>query len=161
MSALQEHTPRPGEFLPYFSGAGKLDDLKAGAYVGQPAQRYLKIAWGHGKDVAGDVSKLKATKMAVPVVLGSLEAAFQATKGDLDAFITGLPVDGYLGDVLDTPSGKKLLPALAKFCTALVSAWMLSAEAGEARAVHASMSSSPNSASSTAERRTKTLGCPR
>ena len=34
---------------PYVDGSGSLADLKAGQYVGQPLQRYLKIAWGYAR----------------------------------------------------------------------------------------------------------------
>jgi hypothetical protein len=40
--------------LPYFDGTDPvkfpLSDLETGHYVGQPVQRYLKIAWGYSKD---------------------------------------------------------------------------------------------------------------
>jgi hypothetical protein len=42
-----------------------------------------------------------------------------AVDGDLDAWITALPVDGYLGDALDTPTGQKKMKSLAKFAKAL------------------------------------------
>lgn len=118
--------------LPFFTGAGKLDGLKPGAYLGQPAQRYVKIAWGHSKDVADEVKKLTAAKQKVLAPLKSLAKVFAATKAELDVFITSLPVDGYLGDALDTPAGKKLLPALLKFGKAFVAAMLarVSTDAG-------------------------------
>ena len=30
--------------------------LKPAGYIGQPAQRYLKIAWGYGKDVPAQLA---------------------------------------------------------------------------------------------------------
>ena len=108
--------------LPYATGAEPLSVLKTGQYTGQPLQRYLKIAWGYAKDVADEVAALKKAKKAVPADLKALGKAYDDTKADLDAFVTGLPVDGYLGDALDTVDGKKKLPALEKFCRATIAA---------------------------------------
>lgn len=104
--------------------AGRLDQLKAAAYVGQPAQRYLKIAWGYTKDVAGEIAVLKVNKKKVPAELRDLERVRKALAAQLDPFITGLVVDGYLGDALDTEAGKKLVPALVTFCEAFVAAML-------------------------------------
>ncbi|HEY1179047.1 MAG TPA: hypothetical protein VGF17_23075, partial [Phytomonospora sp.] len=43
--------------VPYFNGSSPLADLHAGNYVGQPAQRYLKISWGFAKDVVAEVAR--------------------------------------------------------------------------------------------------------
>jgi hypothetical protein len=110
--------------LPYATGASSLDDLKPGQYVGQPLQRYLKIAWGFAADAADQVAAAKQAKKPVPADLQGLATTYQATKGDLDAFITGLPVDGYLGDALDTANGKKKLPSLEKLCRAVLAAML-------------------------------------
>ena len=99
-----------------------MDDLKPGNYDGQPYQRYLKIGWGHATDVADEVATLKAARQTVPAHLRRLAAAFTATKGDLDSFIKALPVDGYLGDALDTSAGRKKLRPLERFCRALIAA---------------------------------------
>jgi hypothetical protein len=105
----------------YVNGSKKLSELRTGpGYVGQPVQRYLKIAWGYATDVAGQVAQLKKAKKTVPSDRKQLAAAFADTKGDIDAFIKALPVDGYLGDALDTVDGKKKLPALSKFCQAVI-----------------------------------------
>jgi hypothetical protein len=112
------------ELLPYITPPGDFADLKPGAYFGQPAQRYVKIAWGHAKDVAAEVKILKKQKKPVPAPLEDLAKVYKATKGTLKKFITGLPVDGYLGDALDTRRGKKVLPALHRFCTAFVAAML-------------------------------------
>ena len=105
---------------PYADGAGSLDDLKPGGYVGQPLQRYLKIAWGYARDVADEVAQLKKAKKPVPAAHKQLGSVFSSTQGALDGFITALPVDGYLGDSLDTVDGKKKLPSLSKLCKAVV-----------------------------------------
>jgi hypothetical protein len=106
--------------------AGKLDDLKAGAYLGQPAQRYLKIAWGYSADVAAQVKQLKtASKKGSkkpPKALDDLANVHETVKDKLDGFITALPVDGHLGDALDTPAGRKLLAPLQQFIEAVIAA---------------------------------------
>jgi hypothetical protein len=114
--------------IPYVSGAKKLDELKSGQYVGQPVQRYLKIAWGHAKDLAGKV----AAKQKVSGTEESLALVYDVLKDKLDPFITGLPVDGYLGDALDTPGGKPLLKPLEQFSKMFVMT-MLEAAGSDAR----------------------------
>lgn len=103
-----------------------LNDLKAGAYLGQPLQRYLKIAWGYSKDVAAQVTQLKkASKKGSkkpPKVLDDLARVHETVKDKLDGFITALPVNGYLGDALDTPAGRKILAPLQQFCVAVLAA---------------------------------------
>jgi hypothetical protein len=103
--------------LPELQGGPKFEGLKAAAYFGQPAQRYLKIAWGYGKDVAGEIAGLKAAKRPVPPELTRLAATAKRLTPALDAFITGLPVEGFLGDALDTTAGRKHVPDLVRFCT--------------------------------------------
>jgi hypothetical protein len=105
--------------LPYTTGAEPLSGLKPGKYIGQPLQRYLKIGWGYATDVADEVAALKKAKKTVPGHLKALAKVYNAKKADLDAFVKALPVDGYLGDALDTVDGKKKLPALEKFCRAI------------------------------------------
>ena len=112
--------------------SGKLDDLKPGAYVGQPAQRYLKIAWGYSKDVGADIAALKAAKKKVPKELKDLQKLQKSLSGQLDGFLTSLVVDAYLGDALDTPAGKKLIPALITFCQRFVSAMLARAATDDA-----------------------------
>jgi hypothetical protein len=103
--------------LPELQGGLPFDGLKAAAYFGQPAQRYLKIAWGYGKDVAGEIAGLKAAKRPVPSELTRLAATVKRLTPALDAFITGLPAEGFLGDALDTTAGRKHVPDLVRFCT--------------------------------------------
>jgi hypothetical protein len=103
------------------TGPDDLDKVKRGAYTGQPVQRYLKIAWAHAKDAADEVQRLKGPK---PAPLEALAAAFTTTRDELNAFITRLPVDGYLGDALDTPKGRRLLPTLLEFSHRFVEAML-------------------------------------
>ncbi|GAA3631782.1 hypothetical protein [Microlunatus ginsengisoli] len=116
-------------FQPYADGAKSLDDLKPGGYVGQPLQRYLKIAWGYAADVVDEVDQLKQAKTPVPPAHQQLAATHAATKGELDGFIQGLPVDGYLGDALDTTAGKKKLPALSRLSAAVIASMTARMEA--------------------------------
>jgi hypothetical protein len=109
--------------LPYFTGASPVKELtKKSGYIGQPVQRYLKIGWGHGKDVKAQVAQKVAAKQAVPPKLDELAKVVTAVEGTLDSFITGLVVDAWLGDELDKPANKKLLPSLAKFAVAFIDA---------------------------------------
>ena len=110
--------------LPYVTGSSPLDELKPGQYVGQPLQRYLKIAWGYAADVADQVATAASAKKPVAADQQGLANAYQSTKADLDGFIKGLPVDGYLGDALDTNNGRKKLPALATLCRAVTAAML-------------------------------------
>ncbi|WP_285661362.1 hypothetical protein [Actinorhabdospora filicis] len=65
------------------------------AYYGLPVQRYLKIAWGFAKDV-------RHTEQAAPLAATAEETALSLLvhqhTAAVDGFITGLPIDGYLGD---------------------------------------------------------------
>jgi hypothetical protein len=110
--------------IPYLAGTGQLGDLRAGAYVGQPVQRYLKIAWGHSKDVAAKVKQLKKAAGQVPPAFEELGRVHESVKAELNPFIKALPVDGYLGDALDTTAGRKLLGPLLQFSQAFVAAML-------------------------------------
>ena len=54
---------------------------------------------------------------AGPSELTRLAATVKQLTPALDPSITGLPVDGFLGDALDTPAGRKHVPDLVRFCT--------------------------------------------
>ena len=110
--------------IPYLTGAGNLGPIQTGGYVGQPAQRYLKIAWGHAKDVAAKEAQRRMPWPRPSRELRALAREFNASRAALDGFITGLPVDGYLGDALATPAGQPLLPALLSFCQVFVAAML-------------------------------------
>jgi hypothetical protein len=57
--------------LPYLAGAGNFGPLKSGGYVGQPVQRYVKIAWGHTQDVAAQLAWWRSTTPPVPRSMAS------------------------------------------------------------------------------------------
>lgn len=105
-------------------GTGNIDALKPAGYVGQPAQRYLKIAWGYSKDVDGEIAALKAAKQPVPKELSDLQQVRAGLSAQLDPFITGLVVDAFLGDALDPPEQRKLIPPLITFCHTFVAAML-------------------------------------
>lgn len=110
--------------LPYFDGSRKIKELeKAKGYVGQPVQRYLKIGWGYGKDCKAEVAQKKAAKQPVKPKLEELAKVVTSVEGELDPFIAGLPVDGWLGDAFKSkPANAALLPLLARFATAFIDA---------------------------------------
>lgn len=70
-------------------------DLCSGGdrYLGQPDQRYLKIGWAHAKDIAAAPVTAKEKTLAHLV-------NDHNTMALLDPYITGLRVDGFLGDTL-------------------------------------------------------------
>jgi hypothetical protein len=115
--------------IPFFDGSKPISDLKQAGYVGQPIQRYLKIAWAHSKDCEASVTKKLAAKQPVKPKIGELVKVYTAVKGVLDAFITPLPVDGFLGDELEKPGKAALLPQLLKFCLAFTEAMVEAATA--------------------------------
>ncbi|HEY1177384.1 MAG TPA: hypothetical protein VGF17_14605, partial [Phytomonospora sp.] len=115
--------------VPYFDGSSPLADLHAGNYVGQPAQRYLKISWGFAKDVVAEVARPPVAGRPAPSAeKRNLATVTTAQTPALDAWITGLVVDAYLGDTLDTPAHRAKLPGLLAFANALLP--VLTARAG-------------------------------
>jgi hypothetical protein len=108
--------------IPYFEGASPMSDLDKTGYTGKPVQRYLKIAWGHSKDNKQAVEQKQKAKEKVPPKMEALAKVHAAVEGKLDAFITGLAVDGFLGDELGKPANAGLLPPLAEFARALTEA---------------------------------------
>jgi uncharacterized protein DUF4157 len=115
--------------IPFFDGREPISGLKKAGYVGQPIQRYLKIAWGHSKDCEASVAKKLAAKQAVKPKVAELVKVYTAVKGVLDPFVAPLPVDGFLGDELEKPGKDKLLPPLLKFCLAFTEAMVEAATA--------------------------------
>jgi len=108
--------------IPYFEGKQPMSDLGKGNYVGQPIQRYLKIAWGHSKDNKLEVEqKLKAKEFVQPK-MAALAAVHSSVEGKLDKFITALVVDGFIGDVLVKKENASLLSPLAEFANAFTEA---------------------------------------
>jgi len=45
--------------LPYFEKTSPISGLTSSSYLGQPVQRYLKLAWGYTKDNVSEVAKKK------------------------------------------------------------------------------------------------------
>jgi hypothetical protein len=115
--------------IPFLDGRQPISGLKKAGYVGQPVQRYLKIAWAHSKDCEASVAKKLAAKEVVKPKIAELVKVFTAVKGVLDPFITPLPVDGFLGDELEKPGKDKLVPPLLKFCLAFTEAMVEAATA--------------------------------
>ena len=113
-----------GLALPYLNGAKKIENLTkaSGVYDGQPIQRYLKIGWAWAQDLKAQVQKQHAAKQAVPPKQDALCKVVASVEGDLDGFITGLPIDGWLGDGLIQPGNDKLVPKLLSFTTAAIDA---------------------------------------
>jgi hypothetical protein len=74
-----------------------------GRYAGKPFQRYLKIGWGWAKDLAGNPTTANENTLA---------QAVNTHRGLLNQFITGLPVDGFLGNPLVQGNADKYQPLL-------------------------------------------------
>lgn len=107
--------------LPYFNATEPLSDLrKRAGYFGQPAQRYLKIAWAHAKDVAAEVLLLTLAVQPVPPEKTALATQVGAHFARLDPYITGLVHDCWLGDTLDTRANRGLRPDLLAFTNAFI-----------------------------------------
>jgi hypothetical protein len=106
--------------IPYFDGTSSIDELTeaSGMYVGQPIQRYLKIAWGHSEDNKKQVKQMRKDGDAVPPMADALATVHETVGPDLGKFITKLKVDGFLGDALKKPGNDALLPPLLQFATA-------------------------------------------
>jgi len=110
--------------LPFLEGKFPLSGLKRAGYFGQPAQRYLKIAWGYSKDNMADVLAKKTAKVFVPPKIAALAAVHAKVEAQLDSFITSLVVNGFLGDELEKPGKAVLLAPLAEFARAFTEAMM-------------------------------------
>lgn len=107
--------------VPYLDGTRPLSGLRRRAgYFGQPAQRYLKIAWAHAKDVAVEVLLLRLIRRPVPPEKLALAGAVSTHFSRLDPFITGLVHDRWLGDALDTRANRLLRPDLLAFTAAFI-----------------------------------------
>ena len=110
--------------LPYFLGDKPLAELtrESRNHVGNPVQRYLKLAWAHTRDARATLDQKLAAGQVVPPRLAELAQIHAAVAGSLDSFITSLPVDGWIGDALARPGREELLPLLAQFAIAFTDA---------------------------------------
>jgi hypothetical protein len=109
--------------IPFFNGTKPIEDLttKEG-YTGKPLQRYLKLGWAHAKDIRASVAQQLKAKQAVPATLVELCRVVTTLEASLDAFITGLPPEGFLGDAIVAAKDTKLLPRLLTLANAVVDA---------------------------------------
>ncbi|MBD2526252.1 DUF4157 domain-containing protein [Nostoc sp. FACHB-133] len=108
--------------LPFFDGTKNMTDLTTGHYVGQPIQRYLKIAWGYSKDNLLEVRQKQAAEQPIPAKIEALANVHATVTEHLDAFITSLPLDGYIGDAFAEVANAAFLPDLATFAKAFTEA---------------------------------------
>ncbi len=142
---------------PYFDGTEKLSDLASGQYFGQPAQRYLKIAWGWSKDKKLDVEQKLKAGIFVPPKFKKLAQVHAAVEGKLDKFIPALVVDGHLGDELGKKANAALLPLLAQFGRAFSEAMVREAAAATSSRLSMGRRSSMAGSSVTSEKDKLTL----
>ncbi len=68
------------------------------------------------------VEQKRTAKEKIPPKMEALAKVHAAVEGKLDAFITGLAVDGFLGDELGKSANAGLLAPLAEFARALTEA---------------------------------------
>ncbi|MDG4831478.1 hypothetical protein O7627_19455 [Solwaraspora sp. WMMD1047] len=112
-SLLPKIADTVAELVPFFDKTADMKEMTSGEgrYWGQPDQRYIKIGWGWAKDLAGH-AKTGAETLLVQAV--------NTHRAILEPFITGLPVDGFLGDplVLDIHADK--YAPLLELCQAYV-----------------------------------------
>jgi hypothetical protein len=106
----------------YFEGRAKMIDLDAYGYLGQPVQRYLKIAWAYSKDNLATVAAQRKAKEKIPPRLDALATVHEAVESKIDTFITTLVVDGHIEDELDKKENAGLRDPIAKFAKAFTEA---------------------------------------
>lgn len=104
-SLLPKIADTMSELVNVFSGAWPLSVLCSPNYLGIPDQRYLKIGWGHCKDIR--------TAGAATLHEIALVNAVTTHHDLLNPFITQLQVDGYLGDAIRDHENTYYAPLLA------------------------------------------------
>ncbi|ROT29441.1 DUF4157 domain-containing protein [Micromonospora sp. HM5-17] len=123
--------PKTGETLAVLKkllADGQLDALGDGRYFGKTASRYLKIAWGYGKDVEAEASTFDRFQRVAKAKETALAESVTKTKSRLDGFITSLAYDSYLGDAInalgdpDSAARRDILADLQQFCQAFIDA---------------------------------------
>ena len=99
--------------VPYFNGTKDMTNMTSGGnrWLGKPDQRYVKIGWGWAKDLASHPTATVAEAALAQAV---------NTPAILDPFITGLPVDGFLGDPLVLHANADKYQPLLALCQAYV-----------------------------------------
>ncbi|HMG55007.1 MAG TPA: DUF4157 domain-containing protein [Kofleriaceae bacterium] len=109
--------------LPYFDGTQDLAKISTSeGYAGIVGQRYLKLAWAHGKDLKTQVAVMQGVGRPTSPVQARLALAIDLVAPELDGFLTALPVDGFLGDHLVGPEAHDRLLQLAIFARAFIDA---------------------------------------
>jgi len=109
--------------LSYLKDTQNAKKLRTGKdYIGQPIQRYLKIAWGHSKDNLAEVKAKELLHEAVPPMRVALALAHEKLAADLDPLIVPLPLEGYIGDVLGNQANAKFLEPVNTFIRAYLDA---------------------------------------
>jgi hypothetical protein len=107
---------------PYFAGTSKMSDLDPHGYLGQPVQRYLKIAWAFSKDNQAQVTVKQKAGQTVSAQTAALAKVHTEVEPKIDAFITGLVVDGHIETELDKKANVGLKVPIAKFAKAFAQA---------------------------------------
>jgi hypothetical protein len=108
---------------PFFDGTKPIEDLSTKeGYAGKPVQRYLKLGWAHAKDLRAQVTQQLRAKQTVSAPLITLCKTVAALEPKLDAFITGLPNDGFLGDAVIAAADPDLLAELLQLSDAIIDA---------------------------------------
>jgi hypothetical protein len=113
-SLLPKIADTVAELVPYFNKTEDMTDMTSGGnrWLGKPDQRYVKIGWGWAKDLAAGPTATAAE--------AALAHAVNTHRAILDQFITGLPVDGFLGDPLMLPANDDKYAPLLALCQAYV-----------------------------------------
>jgi len=104
--------------IPYFEGKVKMIDLDPDGYVGQPVQRYLKIAWGYSKDNQKVVAQKRKAKQSIQPKMEALATVHASVEPKIDKFITSLVVDGHIETELDKKANASLRAPVAEFAKA-------------------------------------------
>ena len=99
----------------YFASKAKMTDLDPDGYLGQPVQRYLKIAWAFSKDNVAQVTAKQKAGQTVSAQTAALATVHAEVEPKIDAFITGLVVDGHIETELDKKANAGLKVPIAKF----------------------------------------------
>jgi len=124
--------PKTGETLAVLQkllAAGQLGALGFGRHFGTTASRYLKIAWGYGKDVEEEASGFDPVqRVATRAKETALAQVVARTRSRLDGFITSLSYGDHLGDAINrlgapgSAAHRDIVADLQQFCQAFIDA---------------------------------------